>query len=845
VPHLTLRNRVVFGIALGIVAMMLASCADTGHRSTARSAGLKAADSSLERPNRAMGVCPPFKLRDESGAIIDPTSGLNAGVPYSPKQTCGASGCHNYDRISEGFHFQQGKDEKLPADYAARYNWVSHPGNYGGNWCSPAPLYRQLAPKQNKSVRAIDMTSFDFVTATCGNCHAGGGPLEYDRDGHRYDDYMRQKGYTPGGDNDLDGDYYKARWSQTGVIETDCMLCHLPEYNYPERNTQLSRLNFKWAATAGAGLATVTGSIGQDESPAVQYDVKRFDADGNVMVHFAPEPRNDACLRCHLKPDWKKRGAAYASRSDVHMVAGLRCVDCHAAGSKAADARIRGWEVHQFGKGDDPSGFVRNDLDNTVRTCEDCHLKGWRNAPIAKHNWLPPLHLEKLSCQACHIPARAVKSALVQASDIYNPAPRISPPTKHIWAFYDQDMQFWNHYGELELFTGTDEPTDITRPTLIQYRGKVYPGNRVHSAWVGFEETGKPGLNQLFMKDFFMMWTEHRKDSQNNYPELQAIRDDNGDGLIEVNRPEEIDALLSSTRAYLDRTKFPMEGRRLVWVSDDKAYYSSRESRSLSHEPYEATPYASTYKFSHDVAPATAALGTRGCTDCHSAGSAFFTGRVLQTAFSSNDGQPVWIPNYAILGLTPFSVRMGELREQVIKPALYLGLGLILMLMAVLALRWHAFRNGGISARGYRRWVLLGMAVVAGIEVLVTPGLLGYMVVQRFTLDANHFWIALSTLSIGLIVTIEAQTKQRLGRGRKILAKISWGLMGLSALFGAVMILKLNALSTFTRFSYTGFDMTVLCEAIIAAALLVWQLVETPAVLKEPQHHRTQALTER
>ena len=43
-------------------------------------------------------------------------------------------------------------------------------GNYG-NWCSPAPLYRQLAPKKNANARGIDMTSFDFVTATCGTCH--------------------------------------------------------------------------------------------------------------------------------------------------------------------------------------------------------------------------------------------------------------------------------------------------------------------------------------------------------------------------------------------------------------------------------------------------------------------------------------------------------------------------------------------------------------------------------------------------------------------------------------------------------------------------------------------------
>jgi hypothetical protein len=69
--------------------------------------------------------------------------GVNADVPYSPRQTCGAAGCHDYDKITQGFHFTQGKGETIPAEFSSRYNWVTGPGNYGGNWCSPAPLYRQ------------------------------------------------------------------------------------------------------------------------------------------------------------------------------------------------------------------------------------------------------------------------------------------------------------------------------------------------------------------------------------------------------------------------------------------------------------------------------------------------------------------------------------------------------------------------------------------------------------------------------------------------------------------------------------------------------------------------------
>ena len=102
--------------------------------------------------------------------------------------------------------------------------------------------------------------------------------------------------------------------------------------------------------------------------------------------------------------------------------------------------------------------FVRNDLDNTMRQCADCHITGHLNAPIAKHAGLPPIHLEKSSCQACHIPYRMVKSAQVQVSDVFNTGPLISPPPKHIWTFYDPFMKYWNHYGELEMFTTKDQP---------------------------------------------------------------------------------------------------------------------------------------------------------------------------------------------------------------------------------------------------------------------------------------------------------------------------------------------------------------------------------------------------
>ncbi|MBI4902180.1 MAG: NapC/NirT family cytochrome c [Acidobacteria bacterium] len=767
-----------------------------------------------ESKRQPFGVCPPFPLRDEAGNVINPVANPKVDVPYSPRRTCGASGCHDYDKITQGFHFTQGKGESMPPEYAARYQWASSPGNYGGNWCSPAPLYRQLAPKKNSNARTIDMTSFDFVTATCGNCHPGGGPMEFDRDGKRYDHRMADpaSGLMPGGDNGLDGDYYKARWSETGVIEADCLLCHNPEYNFKKRNDQLAALNFRWAATEGAGFGTVLGKVSANEKPKVEYKREFFDDAGNVLLHISPAPRNETCLNCHAKPDWKKRGASFSAHTDVHLAKGLKCVDCHTSGSRASDARIRGKEVHQFGKGDDPSGWVRNDLDNTVRSCESCHSEGTLGAPIARHSWLPPLHLEKIACATCHIPRRYTKSALVQASDVFNGAPRITPPPKRIWTFYDQDMRFWNHYGELDLFTVKDQPVNEFRPSLARYKGKIYPVDRVHSAWVGFEEQGKPGLNQLFMKDFYSMWLQHKNDPS-KFPKLAEIRDDNGDGMIEVNRPQEIDSLLESANAFLKATSFPMEARRLVYVSDGRKYFSGSRFEQLPVESHEATPYASVYKYSHNVLPARSALGAGGCTDCHSTESSFFFGRTLDRPFTES-GASSWSTNATVLGLSPISAWMGAFREQWLKPGLYIMLALVGMLIVILAARIFADRHNRWPAAW--RWLPVA-GIVALAVVLATPGLFSYMTVDRFRMDANHFWIALAMIAVAVWAT--SNTRTRLQRALNVLLVVT----GASGIF---MLLRVGWLEVLNRFSYTAFDLGLTCLAAITAVALLARLRE-------------------
>jgi hypothetical protein len=762
------------------------------------------------------GVCPPFFLYDEQDSLINPRMGIRADRPLSPHRTCGK--CHDYEKITRGFHFQQGKDEPATGTYAERYQWALHPGNYGGNWCSPAPLYNYLSPKTNSSAAGMDMTSFTFITNGCGTCHPGGGPLEVDRNGNRYDRYMDSVGYEAGGINDFDGDYYKAHWNRSGVVEGDCNLCHLPEYDYKTRNSQLMQWNFRWLATAGSGLARVTGSIKDSVPVSVVYDTARFDKDGRVSMHLVREPRNDVCLNCHAKPGWKKRGASFSAQTDVHIAAGMKCVDCHPAGSMSASALTREKEGHQFGKGDDPSGFVRDDLDNTVRSCEDCHIRGYLNAPIAKHSWLPSLHLTELSCQACHIPARRVKAAQVQTSDVYNPGTKITPPPKHIWTFYDQDMNYWNHYGELAMFTAKDQPADPYRPRYARYKGRIFPVNPVHSAWPAIQSEGKPGLHQPRMKDVYDMWAGHRADPS-RYPELSIVRDDNGDSISEVNAPPEIDAFLASVSRLCADKGYDLAGKRIVWVNNDRVYTSGTAFTTIAREPFESSPYASVYKYSHDVFPARAGLGSKGCVECHSLSSWMFYGQVVRYPFGE-DGKPIYESQHRRLGIGATAVWLSAIREEYVKtfeyPAAFF-LGAVLLIAWVCAL---ARRLGYGLPEPLLPGVAYGIAAIGLAVVYIKPDLNSYILPDRLWLDKNHFVI---TVLVFAAAAAALGDWLKNGGAGAVFFKVLAVLLALACVSGGFMLIKFDAIKSVVRISYTLLDVAISGMALIAAGYYIWK----------------------
>lgn len=408
----------------------------------------------------AVAVAAPHQdvwLKNELGDPI--TRQENRFDPYSPKQTCGI--CHGYATITQGYHFQQGFDE-LSDRFDARRPWVLSPGRYG-RWL-PYSGAGRLAAKQNKDRRQIDLSAYDWIgggkldsagkilTPACGSCHPGGGPMEYGRSAEGRADLLRNliQAEREGADP-LDGDFSsrftpdgRSRFRQSGVVEADCLICHLPGYRMDERNAQLSLRNYRWAATAGAGLGRIEGAVfrfvapdaGPDDPrflsgswnlstrPAVTYrwsDRRLFSPEGRLrgeLVSREVGPKN--CLQCHGQQDARNTGTINAAPHEAHAGAGLGCTDCHPLTGQSVPERLR----HQIAKGFSPQNLVRNDLDGAgMKTCIGCHKQD-QYRPARKG--MPPaapdpakrhgekfagvlFHTYLITCNGCHATAQPAR----------------------------------------------------------------------------------------------------------------------------------------------------------------------------------------------------------------------------------------------------------------------------------------------------------------------------------------------------------------------------------------------------------------------------------------------------
>lgn len=171
------------------------------------------------------------------------------------------------------------------------------------------------------------MSSFDFGHSGCSWCHPGGGPLEYDREGYRYDGNVLGSGLGLIGPNPTPetGDYYTfvpgsgivsraAVWQNNGVAEADCLMCHYSnQYTQIERNYASigapmgGQTSPKLAASLGlvggkgqAGLLNITQKAGSGLNPNTAPSGWSWASNTVAADMIVKAPKNEGCAVCHF-----------------------------------------------------------------------------------------------------------------------------------------------------------------------------------------------------------------------------------------------------------------------------------------------------------------------------------------------------------------------------------------------------------------------------------------------------------------------------------------------------------------------------------------------------------------
>jgi hypothetical protein len=371
---------------------------------------------------------------------------------------------------------------------------------------------------------------------------------------------------------------------------------------------------FKYGPAVGAGWTnlklTGEGSMNPEaDEVVIDYSKKEVADFENLHLHILRKPPDENCWSCHSMAHGR-RGRLWNQETDIHKAKGFECVTCHP-----------GDKEHNFAKGNTLQETVRNDLDNTMHSCEDCHYKGKdKKAPRFRHPF-SPRHMKIIACETCHIPFQAGPTDL----------------------FYDHVSTGETIIHDTSKFLSSD-PLDpkkpapgvdpwIWRPSFKKWKGRFIPVKSILTAYWGDLNAATNAIKPI------ALW----KIRELKKPPL---RDDDADGIPEVNTLEEIKSFLKALKVK-DKFGNPV-AQQPVLIKGEFLYKLDKkgEVEKIRRPQSDSLDYS----ISHNVAAGEKVIGAKGCKDCHSRKSPFFLRKILVDPWDEK-GKPVYMEAWEVLGI--------------------------------------------------------------------------------------------------------------------------------------------------------------------------------------------------
>ena len=584
-------------------------------------------------------------LYDAQNSKIDPAS--DNPKPYSPAKTCGR--CHDLDQISHGWHFNAVTSEKH--------------GRPGQPWIWNDPRTGTYLPL---SYRGWDGTwnpddlsiSRWQVAAKLGGFMPGGG-------------VGAAESFEENGSQDTEDSASSSKIDRsniTGELPVDCLMCHHNTgsgYSPFTWTEQIEDENFAFAPTAALGIGTVSGNMrrlkddfdpsteeGTEKMPKVTYERSRFRSDGKVFIDLVRKPKNDACYYCHTNtPADVASGNRWLHDEDVHLRAGMACVDCHRNGLDHHTVRGYENEVH-------PSTRLAASF-----SCQGCHLgeehaptsdlamklPGRLGAPKPQHKGLPPLHFDTMTCTACHsgpLPgSKATRQINSVAHRLGAHVKRTGDEAPALFAGVNLKSSAFDEIAEQQ--TGAHKKYAPHRMYWPSYWGiidqdKVVPLNpeavyelirkplKVRRDFT--EELSEVKLKLSQRKELLGEERARAREEDRTKEEQQIIENAEAE-----QRAIQVSERMSASLAALEEA---YKGKQAVYVSAGQGFVRGGEGEITKLESGKlgeaADPYA--WPLAHNVRPARQALGATGCLECHSSESPFFQMEITPVSLLPDQG---------------------------------------------------------------------------------------------------------------------------------------------------------------------------------------------------------------